>query len=107
MYEFARWSASVEHAGVTLLDDDDAGTLDAIVAGVHSGGHEVCKSHVGDEPAALFHAQEGLFAVCPLDHAQLSTQHAGVHANVGDRLGEAERSAPRLAIRSRRRRGRE
>ena len=100
VYQFAGRRAAVEHAGIGFLDDHDAGTLDAIVAGVHGGGHEVRKSHVGDEAAALFHAQQRLFAVRPLLHAQLSIQDAGIHANVGNRLGEAERSAQRLTVRS-------
>ncbi len=101
MYQLARRGAAVEDAGIGFLDDHDAGTLDAIVAGVHGGGHEVRKSHVGNEPSALFHAQQRLFTVCPFLNAQLPVQDAGINTHIGNRLRKAERSAQRLAVLSR------
>ena len=54
---------------------------------------KLAKRNVGDEPAALVHLQQGLFAVVPFGHAHLAAQHAGIDADVGDGLGEARRRA--------------
>src|ERR1039458_10102897 len=94
---FGRRTA-VECAFVGVLENDDATAFDARVVGVDRCGDEVGEDDVGDEAAALFYLQPGLFAVFPLRHGDSSTQHAGVDADIGDWLSEGEGSAPGLAI---------
>ena len=69
-----------------------------VIAGIHRGGHKIGKRNVGDKPAALLHLQHWLFAVFPRGDAEFSIEHPRIYADIGDGLGEAERSAPRLAI---------
>ena len=47
---------------------------------------------------ALVDLEPGLLAVLPLGHGGLAAEHAGVHAHVGQRLGQGERASPDLPI---------
>ena len=96
--QFAGGRAAVEGAGVGLFEDHHAGALDARIVGFDGGGHEVGEPHVGDEAAALLDLEHGLLALVPLGDAHLAAEHAGLDADVGDGLGEAEGAAPRLAV---------
>ena len=86
--------ATVEHAGVALLQDDHARALDARVVADNGGGDKVGEVHVGDEAAALVDLEHRLLAVLPLGHAHLAAQHAGVDADKGQGLGQGEGPAP-------------
>ena len=90
--------AAVVEARVGLLQDDHAAALDARVVGVDGGGDEVGETHVGDEAAALVDLQDRLLALFPLGHADLAAEHAGIDADVGQRLGQGEGAAPDLAV---------
>ena len=68
------------------------------VVGIHGGGDDVGKAHVGDEPAAFVHLQHRFAARLPFGHAHLAGQHAGFHADKRNRFGERERGADLLAV---------
>ena len=107
MNHLAGRGAAIENARIAFFEDHHAAAFDALVARVDGSGHEVRESDVGDEAAALLHLQYGFFAGFPFGDAQLTVEHAGVHTDVRDRLGQAESAAPRLAILTRLRRSRE
>ena len=90
--------ATIEDARIALFQNDHAASLDSVIARVNRGGHEVRESNVGDESAALLHLEDGFLPGFPLDDAHLAVEHAGVYADIGNRLGQAESAAPRLAI---------
>src|SRR5208283_1518309 len=90
-------SSAIEGSFVAVLENDNATAFDARIVGVDCGGDEVGKGDVGDEPAAFFHLQPGLFAVFPLCNAYLAAQHAGIDADIGDRLSQGEGSPPGFA----------
>ena len=90
--------ATIEDARITLFQDDHAASLDSVIARVNGGGHKVRESNVGDETTALLHLEDGLFPRLPFDDTDLAVKHAGVYADIGNRLGQAERAAPGLAI---------
>ena len=71
---------------------------DARIVGIDRGGDEVGERHVGDEAAALIHLQNRLAAFRPMGDAHLAAQDSGIHADVGQRLGERECAAPGRAI---------
>ncbi|OQC30369.1 MAG: hypothetical protein BWX70_01215 [Verrucomicrobia bacterium ADurb.Bin070] len=96
---------AVEDARVGLLENHHAGGLDARIAGVNRGGEHVGDGHVGQESAALLDVQHRLLPLFPASHGDTAADHAGVHADVGQRLGEGESGAPRLAILAGLRRG--
>ena len=98
MHHLARRHAAVVDARVGLLEDDDAAALDPRVVGVDRGGREVGEAHVGDEPGALLHLEQRLPALRPLGDADLAAEQAGLDADVGQRLGQAEGAAPDLAV---------
>ncbi len=98
MDHFLGGCATIEDAWITLFQNDHAASLDSFIARVDGGGHKVREANVGDEPAALFHLEDGLFPRLPLDDAHLAVEHAGVHADIRNRLGQAESAAPGLAI---------
>ena len=98
MHQLAGRGAVVKDAGVGLFKDHDAAGLDARVGGVYGGGNEVGEAHVGDEATALFDLDHRLLAVFPLGDGDFAVKHAGIDTDVGDWLGEAECSSPRLAI---------
>ena len=93
-----RRSAAVVSPRVALFENDNAAALDALVARVHRRRNEIGEPDIGDEAAALFHLQDWLFARLPFHNAQLSIEHARVHANIGNWLSQAECTAPRFAI---------
>ena len=95
---------AIPGAGIRVLEDHHATALDARVARIHGGGDEVRRSHVRDEASALVDLQQGLVSILPLGDAHAAAQHAGVDADIGNRLGEGERSAPDLAVLARLRR---
>ena len=98
VHQLTRRSTAVEHARIAFLDDHHAGALDAIVPGIHRSGNKVGEAHVGDEAAALLHVQQRLLAVHPFRDTNFAAQHAGIHANVGNRLGKTESPAIGMAI---------
>ena len=94
----ARRHAAVIDAGVGFLEDHDAAAFDARIGAVDGGGREVGEAHVGDEAGALVYLEHRLFALRPLRHADLAAEQAGLDADVGQRLGEAEGAAPDLPL---------
>ncbi|KAF5038846.1 hypothetical protein DSECCO2_550040 [anaerobic digester metagenome] len=96
-----RGRAAVEQAGVGLFQDDHARGLDARVGGVHGHGGEIGEVHARDEAAALVDLEHGLLAFLPGIDSHLADEHAGVHADVGQGLGQAERAAPGGLVRGR------
>ena len=106
MHQLSRGRAAIECAGIAFFQDHHAASLDPLVAGIDRGRHKVCEPNIGDEAPAFFHLQRRFFSFFPLGDADFSVEHAGIHANVRDGLGQAERSPPGFAIFSRlRRRG--
>ena len=97
MDELLRLRATVELAGIGGLDNDHAAALDAVVAGVGGNGDVVADGDVRDEASALLDANHRLFAFFPLGDGDASAQDARIDAHIGQRLGERERTAPRLA----------
>ena len=90
--------AAVEDARVSLLENHHAGGFDARVTGVHRGGEHVGDGHVGQEATALLDVQHRLLTLFPTGHGDAAAEHAGIHADVGQRLGEGEGGAPRLTV---------
>ena len=97
MDEFLRLRATVELARVGRLHHHHAGPLDALIARVERNRDVVADRDVRDEAATLLHAQQRLLALLPLGHGDASAEDARIHAHVGQRLGEREGAAPRLA----------
>ena len=62
MHHLARRRAAIESPRITLLQNDDAASLDLLVGRLHRRGDEVGEAHVGDEASALIHLQHRLFA---------------------------------------------
>ena len=106
MHQLLRRRAAIERSLVALFQNHNAASLDALIAGIHRRGDKVGEGNIGDKASALLHLQHRLFALFPLRNPHLAAQHSGVHAHVGNRLGQGESAAPRLPILARlRRRG--
>ena len=98
MHQLAGGGATIEGAGVSLFDNHDAGSLNALVTGVNRGGDEVGEAHVGDEASALLDVEHRLFAIFPFRDAGLAAQHAGIDPDIRNRFGETERATLHFAV---------